>query len=427
MQDARSAAAPRRVRPGKGRAARVRPRVAVLGGGFAGVAAVQELAGRARVTWIDARDAFEFLPNIHELLSRVKTPQLLRLPLRDLARRSGARLLHARVAWVDAEARRVVTEDGRSVRWDALVLALGGVHRAPVPGADEHALPFKSVRDVARIAARLDALAGVPGGPHPVAIVGGGLEGVEALGEILRRDPEGRALRPVLLEAGPRVLPAMPAGVARAVVERAGRRGGEVRAGVAVSAVRADAVVLADGARVPSACTIWTGGPAPSPVLAASGLAEAGAWAPVARTLQHRSHPALFVAGDAAGLPRPVAKQAYHALDMGAHAARSALRLLGGAEPRPFRPLERPALLAFGDLDTFLVAGRLALASPLLAAAKETVFETVMGRLDARPAPQRALAAADRLLLAAGRLVWPAVASPWTLLRTGRVELLGAS
>jgi NADH dehydrogenase len=294
-----------------------------------------------------------------------------------------------------------------------------------VAGVERFALPFKCVDDVVRIAARLDALAGEAGEPQPIVVVGGGLEGVEALGEILRRDPEGRDFRPTLVEAGPRILGEAPAGVARSVLRHAERRRVSILTGVPVSAVAREQVVLANGVRLPSRCTIWTGGPAPSPVLAASGLAAPGQWCSVRETLAHPTHPELVVCGDAAELPRPVAKQAYHALDMGAQAAHNVVRQLGGEKLERFRAQEKPALVAFGDLDTYLVWGRFAVASPLLAGTKEAVYELVMARLDDRPPVLRARNAVRRVLNAGRGLVWPGIASPAALLRAGRFEVLG--
>lgn len=398
----------------------------MLGGGFAGLAALRTLPPRLRTTLVDMRPAFEFLPNLHELISAVKSRELLRLPLRTLATRAGARFVRARVVEIDPEARRVRLAKGRSLAYDALVFALGGVDATRgVAGVERFALPFKSVADAAHIAARLDELARAGDGPQPVIVVGGGLEGVEVLGEILRRDPEGRAFRPTLVEAGPRLLAEAPGGVARSVARHAEERGVTILTGEAVAAVGRERVLLANGARLPSRCTIWTGGPAPSPVLAASGLAAPGAWCAVRENLAHPRHPEIFVCGDAAELRRPVAKQGYHALDMGTHAARAVVRQLSGARPAPFRAQEKPTLISFGDLDTYLVWGRFALASPLLAGTKEAIYEIVMARLDDRPPLPRARAAVRRVLRAGRGLAWPGLASPAALLRAGRFEVLG--
>jgi NADH dehydrogenase FAD-containing subunit len=72
--------------------------VVVLGGGFAGLAALRSLPPRFRTTLVDERPTFEFLPNIHELISGLKSPELLRLPLRPLVRRAKARFVQGRVS-----------------------------------------------------------------------------------------------------------------------------------------------------------------------------------------------------------------------------------------------------------------------------------------------------------------------------------------
>jgi NADH dehydrogenase len=165
-----------------------RARVVILGGGFAGLSAALELRpDRHEVTLIDRNRWFEFLPNIHELLSGVKTPELLRLPLDRTLKRAGHRFVRDTVTGIDTEKRTVSTRRRDAIGYDALIVAFGGVDATRgVPGVAEHAMPFKSVDQCHRIGKRLARLA-ERRKPAQVVIVGGGLEGVEALGEI--RDP----------------------------------------------------------------------------------------------------------------------------------------------------------------------------------------------------------------------------------------------
>jgi NADH dehydrogenase len=401
--------------------------VVILGGGFAGLAAARQLrAGRHRVTLVDRRPSFEFLPNVHELLSGVKSPELLRLPLARSARRLGHRFLRDTVTGIDPRGRRVAVRKRGAIPYDALVVALGGVNASHgVGGVAEHALPFTSVDACARIGRELARLARRRA-PGRVVIVGGGLEGVEALGEILRRHRRSGRLRVTVVEARERLLPEAPAALHRHVVSLASPFGVAFEMRAPVAHLEAGAVILADGRRLASDCTIWTGGPAPPPLLAQAGLAPPGAWAPVRATLQSLEHPEVFVAGDACALPEPLSKQGYHALDMGVRAADNAARLLAGRPLRPFRPSGKPMLISFGDLSCFLVVGRRVVAGPALAAGKEAVFELVMGQLDDAPwwsRLPRALARAER---AARRLLWPSVSSLEALLRQGRVSVLSS-
>jgi NADH dehydrogenase len=176
-----------------------------------------------------------------------------------------------------------------------------------------------------------------------------------------------------------------------------------------VTAVTPRRVRLDSGEVLRSDLTIWTGGSAPSPLLRASGLAtRAGQWAEVTAALQSRRHANVFVVGDAAALPSPLSKQAYHALDMGKCAADNVSRWLAGRPLRRFRAAPKPMLVAFGDLDTFLVAGRRVLASPALAAAKESIYQLTMAQLDPPLAPSTLWAATTRLRRGASLVAQPA-------------------
>lgn len=395
---------------------RSRPRIVIVGGNFAGLTAARQLDRRHAVTVIDRSPSFEWLPNIHELLSGVKRPVDLRLPLRRLVTRAGHRFVRAEVAGIDAREGRLSTVEGREFRFDACILAVGGVNDTfGVKGADRHPMPFKSVADCAAIGRRLAALARRPG-EQSVVIVGGGLEGIEALGEILRRFGRGGRLRLSVVEAGPRLLAGAPSALDAAVRARSATHGVRFCTGSPVTAVSAKHVQLRSGERLRSDLTIWTGGVTAPPLLHESGLsAKSGRWAPVTLALQSKRFDNLFVAGDAAALPSPLPKQAYFAMQMGARAADNARRWLDGRTVRPFEPSPKPMLVAFGDLDTFLVRGGSVIASPALAVVKEAVYQFTMAEIDP-PLDSSALRdLKTRLRGTARKLALPTIASllPW--------------
>jgi len=384
-----------------------RPRVVIVGANFAGLAAAQHLDGRYAVTVIDRSPWFEWLPNIHELLSGVKRPADLRLARARLVKRAGHRFVRAEVVRIDASAGAVITATGRRFPFDACIVAVGGVDETfGVPGAERHGMSFKGVDDCAAIGRRLGQLARRKG-PASVVIVGGGFEGIEALGEILRRYGDRKGLTVSLVEAGPRLMPNSPASIDRAVRRHCDRRDVRFVTGTRVTKVTPAHVHVSEGKPLRSDLTIWTGGVKAPPLLHLSGLAERpGQWAPVTQALRSKRHRNVFVIGDAASLPKALGKQAYYALQMGVCAAGNVERVLAGRRLRDFRPSAKGMLVAFGELDTFLIAGRSVIASPALAAAKEAIYQVTMAQLDPplggdalRGAARRFIGTARRRLL----------------------------
>ena len=360
-----------------------RPRIVIVGAGFAGLSAARRLGRGYAVTVIDRSASFEWLPNIHQLLSGAKRPKDLRLPIRRLVSRAGHRFVRAGVTHVDGRAGALTTADGRAIEFDACIIAVGGVNDTyGVRGADRHAMPFKGVTDCAAIGHRLIALARQRE-ERSVVIVGGGLEGVEALGEILRRFRSCGSLRVSVVESGPRLLAGAPPALDAAVRALAAPLGVRFCTGSPVTAVTRTRVELRSGEILHSDLTIWTGGVTASPLLRESGLVgKAKSWAPVTPALQSKRFKSVFIVGDAATLPSPLPKQAYYAMQMGRCAADNARRWLAGRPMRAFRPDPKPMLVAFGDLDTFLVRGRSVIASPRLALLKEAVFQFTMAEID---------------------------------------------
>jgi NADH dehydrogenase len=387
----------------KSRAAR-RPRIAIVGANFAGLAAAQHLDARYDVTVIDRSPWFEWLPNIHELLSGAKRPSDLRLSRPRLVRRAGHRFVQATVERIDARGGTLHLDDGRELDFDACIVAVGGVGETyGVAGVDRHAMQFKGIDDCAAIGRRLKALAR-GSGERDVVIVGGGLEGIEALGEILRRYRTLRTLRITVVEAGPRLLAGTPAALDARVRRHCADLNVRFLTNSPVTRITARRVYLRSGKPLRSDLTIWTGGVTAPPLLHASGLArKPREWASVTPALRSTRYENVFVIGDAAALPRPRSKQAYYALQMGEFVAGNAQRALAGRRLRKFRPAPKPMLIAFGDLDTFLVSGKSVIASPRLANLKEGVFQLTMAQLDppVRPAAFKGLA--GRLASAVGR------------------------
>lgn len=398
-----------------------RPRVVIIGGGFAGLACANGLdSDRFAVTLVDRKAHFEFLPNIHELLSEVKSPAQLQLSLDAAMHAAGHRFVRGEVTLLDPAKKTVRVGPGRTLQADNLVIAIGSADADyGVSGVQKNSLGFKSVAQCRAIQQRLDVLKGT----GRVVIIGGGLEGIEGLGEILRRY-RNTDLQLSLVEARSSLLPEGPAAVTQHIARHCKAWDVDCITGDPVTRIMPKTVQLKSGRRLRSHATIWTGGPAPPRLLAEAALAEPHRWAPVDEKLEHPGFPGVFIAGDAAELETPISKQAYHALDMGRSIADTLSRTLDGKRRRRYRPAAKPTLLAFGDLDTVVVTPRGSLAGPPLAAAKEAVFAAVMAQLDQRPVRDRLDAALVRGRQATRKLLWPGLSNWRSLRRQARVKKL---
>ncbi len=359
-----------------------RKRIAVVGGNFAGLTAAIKLSHRYAVTVIDPTKHFEWVPNIHEILSCVKTPQALRLDRAAIVKQAGHRFLRDRVTALQPAPGRLATAGGHELGFDACIVAVGGLWNTHhIPGVARHAMPFRSVADVLAIEHKIGTLVR-EGQALRIVIVGSGISGIEALGEILRRHRDHAKLSIEVVEAGPRLLPGLPMALDAEIRRQCAPFAVTFRTGATIASVSAKSVRLADGTRLRCALSLWTAGLAPPALLRESGLAPPPeVWAGVHQTLQSQRFDNTFVVGDAAALPQAVGKQAYNAIDMGAFAAANVARFLEGRALKPFKPVPKPLLIAFGDLQTYLVAGRTVLASQLLAGAKEGVYQVFMSQM----------------------------------------------
>jgi len=367
-----------------------RSRVVIIGGNFAGLVAASRLSCNHDVTVVDARADFEWTPNIHEILSGVKDRDGVVLPRADCVGRYGHAFVHDVVTQIDRDSSSVVTESGLVLPYDACLIAAGSQRTTfGIEGADKYALGLRLVDDAVRIASKLDKLA-TRKRRASVVIVGGGVSGIEALGEILRRRGQGDAFNIHVVEAESRILEAQPEGLGNDAALRFAPYSVTVHTDTTVKQVAARSVTLASGKKLTADLCIWSAGMTLPDFLRDAGLNDPGdEWLPVNDMLLSRHADNIFVAGDCAALPQPVRKQAYYAMDMGEVAGDNIARLLADRRLRKFRALPMPMLISFGDITTWLVAGNTVVASPVLAAAKEGVYQATMARLESPHEPLR--------------------------------------
>ncbi|WP_199101069.1 NAD(P)/FAD-dependent oxidoreductase [Dyella sp. ASV21] len=367
-----------------------RHHVVILGGGFGGLAVARGLAdSQARITLVDRRNHHLFQPLLYQVATAGLSAPSIAAPLRQILRKqANATVLMDEALGVDLAARRVQLAQGE-LRYDTLVVATGSTHA--YFGHDEwerYAPGLKTLDDAFTIRRRvLTAFERAEREDDPAqrqawlnfVVVGGGATGVELAGtlaeisrhtlprEFRRADP--RKANVLLVEAGPRLLPAFDPSLSDKARRQLEKLGVEVRLGTAVTAIGADGVTLGD-TPYPARTVLWGAGVAASPLgkhLAAP-VDRAGR-VQVTADLSLPDHPEVFVIGDLACVPLPDGKLvpgvAPAAKQMGRYVATLIKARWRGATLPPFRYRDDGALATIGRMAAVAQFGRLKLSGLL--------------------------------------------------------------
>jgi NADH dehydrogenase len=301
-------------------------RVVIVGGGFGGLTAAKTLAGaQADVTLIDRRNHHLFQPLLYQVATAALSPAQIAQPIRTILRHQrNIEIVLDEVTGIDLTARQVITPEAGPIAFDYLIIATGASHAYFGHDAWQDAAPgLKSLDDATAIRRRiLDAFerAEITASPTErdalltFCIVGGGPTGVEmagAIAELARwtlagefRHIDTSKAKVILIEAGPRVLAAMPEALSQKAREGLERLGVTVRTNVSVTDCTATHVTTGTET-IPCRTIIWAAGVKASPV---------GAWLgheiPLDRAGRVKVQPDLsvpgtegiFVIGDAASV-----------------------------------------------------------------------------------------------------------------------------
>ncbi|OBJ02931.1 pyridine nucleotide-disulfide oxidoreductase [Mycobacterium alsense] len=302
-----------------------RTHVVVVGGGYSGTLAANALRQRTdiEITLVNPRPFFVERIRLHQLAADTGAA----IADYDALLGDEIALVVDTVERIEAADRRLQLGSGAVLDYDYLIYAVGSTGAAPqaVPGADEFA---HSVADLESAQRLRYALADVPLA-MPVTVVGGGLTGIETASEL------GEQGRPVTLVCGGILGPSLSDRGRRSVGKQLRKLGVNVLESGAVAEVRWDSVVLADGAVLPSAATVWTAGFAVPDLAARSGLStDALGRLLTDETLTSVDDQRIVAAGDAAapsGQPLRMSCQA--AGPLGAQAANTVLSRIAGTTP----------------------------------------------------------------------------------------------
>jgi NADH dehydrogenase len=361
------------------------PHVVIVGGGFGGLATARALArAPVHVTLLDRHNHHLFQPLLYQVATAGLSPAEIASPIRRiLSDQRNVTVLLAEAAAVDPEAKRVRLTDG-DLSYDQLILATGATHS--YFGRDDwslHAPGLKTLDDALEIRHRV-LLAFEKAEREENAerrrqwltlvVVGGGPTGVEmagALAEIARHTLPGdfrhidpTSARVVLVEAGPRVLPAYPPDLSESAQRQLETLGVHVWTGAAVTAVDAEGVQMGAD-RLAARTVVWAAGVEASPLARSLNvqLDRAGR-VRVEPDLSVPGRPDIFVIGDLAAVEsdgQAVPGVAPAAIQMGRHAAANVLRRLRGEPTAVFRYRDKGSLATVGRSRAVAVIGRLKL------------------------------------------------------------------
>ena len=351
-----------------------RPRVLVLGGGFAGIGAAQKLRkSDVDVVVVDKHDYHTFQPLLYQVATGLLEQPAVGHPIRDLFdKQENVRVHQDEVTAIDLDAREARFAELEPLSYDYLVLALGAeVNFFGVEGASEHAFPLYTLPDAVRlkdhVLERWEAADRKPDrvedGALNVVVVGGGPTGVETAGAlaelytVFRKDYPDVApehARIVLVEASPEIFAMFKEDIRAYTREALEQRGVEVMTGEVVQSIAPERVTLKSGTVLSAHTLVWGAGLQGNELIRSLGLELArGNRVPVDGELRIASHPEVFAVGDIAAITDAKTEQVLPqlgsvALQSGEHAGETIAELVAGKKTKPFKYHDKGTMATIG-------------------------------------------------------------------------------
>ncbi len=359
--------------------------VVVVGGGFGGLQLVKGLKGAGvKITLVDRRNHHLFQPLLYQVATTILSTSEIAWPIRHLyADRPEVTTLLGEVNGVDAQAKTVSLRSGMVLNYDTLVLATGATHAYFGHDEWEPVAPgLKTLEDATTIRRRVllaferaevESDPAVRDALLTFSIVGAGPTGVELAGIIAElahftlpkefRNIDTRKTRVVLIEAGPRVLPAFAEALSAYAQKALEKLGVEVLTGTPVTQCTADGVTVGDRF-IASRTIVWAAGVQASHAARWLGVsADRAGRAIVEKDLTAPGLPDVFVIGDTASVTqesgKPVPGIAPAAKQQGAYAAKVIrARISGKPAPGPFKYWHQGSLATIGKSAAIIDFGR---------------------------------------------------------------------
>lgn len=360
------------------------PHVVIIGGGFAGINAAKALAGTpVRVTVVDRKNHHTFQPLLYQVALAVLSPAEIASPIRNIMRRArNVQVILGEVTGFDLE-KRLVKIGSLDLAYDYLIVAAGATHAYfGHPEWEKIAPGLKTIEDALEIRRRVllafetaerDA---ITRGVHPslnFVVIGAGPTGVElagAIADISKRymEHDFRAIDTtqaniILLEGGPRVLPAFPEDLSASAQRQLTQLGVNVRTNAMVTNVEPGCVTMGKE-KLPASVIVWGAGVSASPLGSMLGApTDRAGRVLVNPDLSVPEHPEVMVIGDLAAIMMKDGKLvpglAPAAIQMGKFAARQIKRILQNKPREEFHYLDKGTLATIGRSKAVADLGRL--------------------------------------------------------------------
>ena len=351
----------------------MKKRVVIVGMGFGGIRAARALAGKGHdVVLVDRNNYHLFQPLLYQVATAGLEQESIAHSVRAMARHwPGTRFQLTEVSGVDFTRRELQTAQG-GIPYDYLIIGAGSrTNFFGLQSVERHSFDLKELADGERLRNHiLTAFERAVNEPDPArkralmtfVIVGGGPTGVEFAGAlmelvhfVLAKDYPELSIHParvVLVEAGDRLLAAMPERLRTYTLKKLRRMSVEVLLNARVVDAGPERVIMHDGAVIPSHTLFWSAGVQAAPLAATLGVApRAGGRIPVEPDLTLPGHPEIFVIGDMAYLEQdgaPLPMTAPVAMQMGIYAGRAILAREAGTTLPPFRFRDKGTMATIG-------------------------------------------------------------------------------
>src|SRR5215217_3198525 len=352
------------------------PHVVVVGAGFGGLSATDELSKEGfRVTLLDRFPYNTFQPLLYQVATGGLNPGDVTYALRYFAaRHEGARFRVAEVVGIDHDQQQVICDDGVRVDFDYLIIGNGiTTNHFGIPGAAEYTMSMYTRAEALRVRdtifGSLEIIAGEPemsAHGFTVVIVGGGPTGVEMAGQLAELKTETipsiypeinpARLHVVLVEMLDRLLAPFDESLQKYTLQELIKRGVDVRLNTAITEIEPDRVDFKDGSSMPVDLVIWAAGVSGDPVVRNWGL-------PIGRAGRIEinddtrvvGEERIFAIGDASvAVKNPLPQLAQPAIQMGRFAAKQIARLHRGLDTQDFSYHDKGIMATIGRGDAVL-------------------------------------------------------------------------